>query len=169
MSRVCQKVPTAFPRYQDPQSSQQIARAVLSFAKRESSISIGRRGAARPVTGGDAAPVPNGGGATRPLVDDAAEAPVDGGGSATSAAEAAGPVGAARPVAARPLDIKVPIADDNAERPEARGGAGGVGPNTEGSPEGVGNRDNAAKDSQTGQPVPLQGGINGATRPRMVA
>ena len=49
MPRVCQKVPTAFPRCHSPHSSQRIARAVLPTSKRVSSISIGRRGAARPI------------------------------------------------------------------------------------------------------------------------
>ena len=104
MPRVCQQVPTAFPQYQCRHSSQQIARSHLPFSKRESIIFIGRGGAARPVTGGAAGPVHNGGGATRPLADDAAEGPVAAGGGVAS-----------------------PVADDGAERSVAGGGRGAAG------------------------------------------
>ena len=62
MPRVWQKAPTAFPRHQDRHSSQQIARAVLRFSKRESIILLGRRGAAWPVAAGAAGPGASGGG-----------------------------------------------------------------------------------------------------------
>ena len=95
-------------------------------------------------------PVVDGGGAASPLADDGAEGPVAAAGGADDAAEG-------------------PVADDNAERPVAGGGAAGVGPITEGTPEGVGNKDNAAQDSQTVQILPVQGGIADSTRSRMVA
>ena len=68
--------------------------------------------------------------------------------------------GGARPVAdddtdAAELFAARPVADDNAEGPVAGGTRGNAG--------------NAAKDSQTGQPPPAQGGIAGNTRSRMVA
>ena len=80
MPRVCQKVPTAFPRHQCRHSSQQIARAHLPFSKRESIIFIGRGGAARPVAGGAAGPVAAGSGVASLLADDGDEGPVAGGG-----------------------------------------------------------------------------------------
>ena len=68
--------------------------------------------------------------------------------------------GGARPVAdddtdAAELFAARPVADDIAEGPVAGGTRGNAG--------------NAAKDSQTGQPPPPQGGIAGTTRSRMVA
>ena len=80
------------------------------------------------------------------------------------------------------------MADGNTESPVARGGGEGERPVAGGGGEGarpvagaagrdarpvagaaVASADNAAKDSQTGQTLPLQGRIAGTTRSRMVA
>ena len=69
-----------------------------------------------------------------------------------------------------------PVADDDADAAELVAGRSGgarpvAGDNAEGPVAGGTGRDagNAAKDSQTGQSLPLQGGIAGTTRSRMVA
>ena len=69
-----------------------------------------------------------------------------------------------------------PVADDNADAAELLApGGGGARPVADDNAEGPvaggtrGNTGNAAKDSQTGQPPPPQGGIAGTTRSRMVA
>jgi hypothetical protein len=159
MPRVWQKAPTAFPRHQDRQSSQQIARSLLPFSKRESIILIGRGGAARPAAGGAAGPVAAGGGVASPLADDGAEGAVAGDG-------AEGPVAGGRPV------DETEVADDGAAGPVAAGG-GVASPladdGAEGLVAGVASAYNAAKDSQTGQTLPLQGRIAGTTRSRMAA
>jgi hypothetical protein len=174
MSRVWPKAPTAFPRYQYRHPSQQIARSHLPFSKRESIICVG--------DGGAAGPVPGGGGATRPLADDAAEGPVAaGGGVASPLADdgAEGPVaGGGRGAAgasgslARDDAEGAAVANGSAAELLAAGG-GGARPvaddNAEGPVAKAASADNAAKDSQTGQTIPLQGEIVDTTRSRMVA
>ena len=144
MPKVCQKVPTAFPWYQYPHSSQQTARAHLNFEKRESIIFMGRGGrvadAATSVAGG----------ATVPVADDAAEVPVADAAEADAAASVAG-------------GATVPVADDAAEEPVADDVAEWFAVDVAAS------ADNAAKDSQTGQTFPLHGPIAGTTWACMVA
>jgi hypothetical protein len=155
MSRVWPKAPTAFPRYQYRHPSQQIARSHLPFSKRESIICLG--------DGGAAGPVPAGGGVASPLADDGAEGPVAGGGRGAAGASgslarddaegAAVANGSAAELLAAGGGGARPVADDNAEGPVAKAASA----------------DNAAKDSQTGQTIPLQGEIVDTTRSRMVA
>jgi hypothetical protein len=93
----CQNAPAAFPVCQH--SSQQIARELLPFRKRESSISHGR---GVPVASGAAGPVAAIGGVAKPVAaigDDGDEGPVargtarPGGGAAGEAAGAEGAAG----------------------------------------------------------------------------
>jgi len=142
-------------------------------------------------------PVAAGGGVASLLADDGAERPVaDGGrGDAGASGSLAGDGAEGRAVAngsaaeflaAGGGDAR-PVADDKAEGPVA-GAAdedASVGPITEaarpaagaagrdasavGPVAKAGSADNAAKDSQIGQTLPLQGRIAGTTRSRMVA